>query len=86
MSKVFVQIQIIESVEKKIAGPFDDSFLADCAPLMTALLATRRGRRTKVNQAACSLWKSTFAHAQSLTYTAELRYSDSLEGDGEYRS
>ncbi|VDP09687.1 unnamed protein product [Heligmosomoides polygyrus] len=64
---------IIESVEKKIAGPFDDSFLADCAPLMTALLATRRGRRTKVNQAACSLWKSTFAHAQSLTYTAELR-------------
>ncbi|KAK6055129.1 hypothetical protein COOONC_07365 [Cooperia oncophora] len=46
---------IVESVQSKIPGPFDDSFLSECAPLFTRLLTVRRGRSSKLRTAAFSL-------------------------------
>ncbi|KAK5973777.1 hypothetical protein GCK32_001033 [Trichostrongylus colubriformis] len=68
-----VYVAIMDNVQNKISGPFDDSLLSGCAPLLTRLLSGRRGRFSKLRTAACNLWKNTFAKAQSLTYPVELR-------------
>ncbi|RCN46362.1 hypothetical protein ANCCAN_07656 [Ancylostoma caninum] len=66
-------LAILDLVKKKISGPYDDTLLSGCAPLMAQLLGGISGRRAKLRVAAAELWNMTFAKAKSLTYPKELR-------------
>uniref|UniRef100_A0A0K0D0P5 WAPL domain-containing protein n=1 Tax=Angiostrongylus cantonensis TaxID=6313 RepID=A0A0K0D0P5_ANGCA len=64
---------ILESVQNKISGPYDNELLSGCEKFLIKLLGRGGYHYAVISVTACKLWMKTFAEAKSLNYSTKMK-------------